>query len=122
MKLSKMKITIQTSEQAKHEILNALSGKNNKIQKKNEFKFIGVDAFVQILNKSRIEILIYLTNHNPSSIYMLAKEIDKDFKTVHTDVTKLASLGFIDLIKSGNSRNGLIPKAKFSGIEIDLAS
>jgi predicted transcriptional regulator len=52
----------------------------------------------------------------------LAKLLGRDFKNVHTDVKLLADIGLLDLKETGNSRNGLIPLAKFSGIDLDWAA
>lgn len=122
MKITNLKVIIKSSAQIKSEMLSALKGKTKKIQKENEIVFNSVESFVHILTKSRIEILIYLNHNKPDSIYALAKGLERDFKNVHTDIKRLAELSLIDLEPTGNSRNGLIPKAKYSGIELSLVS
>jgi predicted transcriptional regulator len=122
MKTKKLKIIIKSKSQLKAELISALKGKNRAIQKENEIVFNSIESFVQILTKSRIEILIYLNQFSPGSIYALAKGLERDFKNVHSDVKKLAELSLIDLEPTGNSRNGLIPKAKYSGLELSLVS
>lgn len=122
MKAKKLKVIIKSNAQIKAEMINALKGKIRTIQKDNEIVFNSIESFVQILTKTRIEILIYLNHNSPGSIYALAKGLERDFKNVHSDVKKLAELSLIDLEPTGNSRNGLIPKAKYSGLELSLVS
>ena len=37
-----------------------------------------------------------LKKEGPSSIYELARRLERDYKNVHTDVTQLAALGVIE--------------------------
>jgi predicted transcriptional regulator len=122
MKTKKLKIIIKSNSQIRAELTSALKGKTRIIQKENEIVFNNVKSFVQILSKNRIEILLYLNHHSPNSIYALAKGLERDFKNVHADVKRLAELSLIDLEPTGNNRNGLIPKAKYSGLELSLVS
>jgi predicted transcriptional regulator len=122
MKTKKLKIIIKSNGQIRAELTSALKGKTRIIQKENEIVFNNVESFVQILSKNRIEILLYLNHNQPGSIYALAKGLERDFKNVHADVKRLAELSLIDLEPTGNNRNGLIPKAKYSGLELSLVS
>jgi predicted transcriptional regulator len=122
MKSKKLIVTIKSGKQLKSEMILALKGEKKGIQPKNQVIFNSVKSFMRILTKNRLEILIYLNRHEPKSIYELAKGIGRDFKNVHGDVRKLAKLGLISLEKSVNQRGGLIPKAKYTGIELSLVS
>lgn len=122
MKSRKLIVTIKSGKQLKSEMILALKGEKKGIQSKNQVIFNSVKSFMRILTKNRLEILIYLNQHDPKSIYELAKGIGRDFKNVHGDVRKLADLGLINLEKSGNQRGGLIPKAKYTGLELSLVS
>lgn len=122
MRNKKLKIIIKSAAQIRAEISSALKGKSKGIQKENEVVFYNVESFVQILTKNRIEILLFLNQNKPGSIYALAKSLGRDFKNVHADVKKLAELSFIDLEPAGTARNGLVPKAKYSGLELSLVS
>jgi len=122
MKSRKLIVTIKSGKQIKSEMILALKGEKKGIQPKNQVIFNSVKSFMRILTRNRLEILIYLNQHEPKSIYELAKGIGRDFKNVHVDVRKLADLGLINLEKSGNQRGGLIPKAKYTGLELSLVS
>lgn len=122
MKLKKFKIIIKPTSTLKDELLSALRGKTKKIQDPSEITLNSVEAYSQIFTKSRIEILLYLTSNSPTSIYDLAKSLKRNFKNVHTDINLLSDLGLIKLEKSNSNRGSLIPKAKYSGIELSFVA
>ncbi len=122
MKSNNLKIIIKPRKQLKKEFMAAMKGQKKMIQPENEVVFSSVKSFMRILTKNRVEILIYLNHHNPKSIYELAKGLGRDFKNVHSDIKKLANLDLITIEKSGNSRGGLIPKSKYTGLELSLVS
>ncbi|MFY7992561.1 MAG: hypothetical protein ACOVP4_04635 [Bacteriovoracaceae bacterium] len=122
MRLKKIKIKIQETSSLKKELTLALSGEQHKIQPSNEVILNSVEAFSRIFTKSRIEILFFLAKNHPVSIYELAKMLQKDFKNVHSDVNVLSEIGLISLEKSNSLRGSLIPKAKYSGIELSFAA
>jgi predicted transcriptional regulator len=122
MKSKNLKVAIKSSKQSKSDFLAALKGKRRMIQAENEVVFNSVKSFMRIMTKNRVEILIYLNHHEPQSIYALAKGLGRDFKNVHSDVTKLANMDLILIEKSGNSRRGLVPKSKYTGLELSLIS
>ena len=122
MKSNNLKIIIKPRKQLKKEFVAAMKGQKKMIQPENEVVFSSVKSFMRILTKNRVEILIYLNHHSPKSIYDLAKGLGRDFKNVHSDIKKLANLDLITIEKSGNSRGGLIPKSKYTGLELSLVS
>ena len=122
MKSNNLKIIIKPRKQIKKDFVAAMKGQKKMIQPENEVVFSSVKSFMRILTKNRVEILIYLNHHTPKSIYELAKGLGRDFKNVHSDIKKLANLDLITIEKSGNSRGGLIPKSKYTGLELSLVS
>lgn len=122
MKSKKVKIIIKSADQIKSEFIDSFTNKSTYIQKENEIVFTNIKAFMDILTLRRLEILIYLNKFKPDSIYELAKGLKRDFKNVHTDVHRLFDMNLVDLEPSGNSRNGLTPKAKYTEIELSLTA
>lgn len=122
MKKRHAKIVVKTIENAKREWKEALEGKRKGIQKDDEIVFTSLEAVARVFSKGRMEILRTIIQEKPKSIYELAKLLERDFKNVHTDVKLLADIGLLDLKEAGDSRNGLIPLAKFSGIDLDWAA
>lgn len=122
VKTNKVKIIIKSADQIKSEFLDSFENKKTNLQKENEIVFTDIKSFMDILTLRRLEILIYLNRFKPDSIYELARGLNRDFKNVHTDVHRLFDMNLIDLEPSGTSRNGLTPKAKYTGIELSLTA
>ena len=122
MKLKFAKIIVRSIDDTKKEWKKALKGKKKSIQKDDEIIFTSLDTVAKIFSKTRMQILKAILNEGPKSIYELAKVVGRDFKNVHTDVKLLADIGLIELKETGDSRKGLQPIAKYSGINLDLAA
>lgn len=122
MKLKKAKIIIRPLEDIKVEWKEALNGNKSFRPNKNEIVFTNFESLAKIFSKTRMEILKVVINQNPQSIYEVAKIVKRDFKNVHTDIRLLVEIGLLELRESKDTHNGLMPVAKFSGIELDLAA
>jgi predicted transcriptional regulator len=61
----------------------------------NNLNFIGMKAFMSTMTAKRWIVLKHLNTEGPMSIRALSKELERDYKSVHGDVTKLMELGLI---------------------------
>ena len=122
MKLKKVKIVIQSLDAIKNEWKDALKGKIRGVEKKGVITFLSVETVAKIFSQPRLEILAVILKDHPKSIYALAKLVDRDFKNVHSDVKLLAEVGLLELETSGKKRSAVMPVAKYSGLELDLAA
>ena len=120
MKLKPARIIIQSTHNIKREWKAALNGKVRSTQHKNVIIINGLNTLSKIFAKRKMEILTAIITNSPKSIYELAKSLGRDFRNVHADVHFLSEIGLIELQESHTSRKGLIPVAKFSGVELDL--
>jgi hypothetical protein len=66
-----------------------------------------------------LKILDYIKKEKPSSIRSLAKAMNKDYKTIHPKVHKLANNGFIEF-KEGPKKNMKKPVVTYDKIEIEV--
>ena len=57
---------------------------------------------LKTLSPARWSLLERLKAQGPMSIYELAKRLERDYKNVHTDVTRLAELGLIERRADGS--------------------
>ena len=57
---------------------------------------------LRTLSPARWSLLERLKAQGPVSIYELAKRLERDYKNVHTDVTRLAELGLIERRAGGS--------------------
>ncbi len=122
MKLKKVKIVIQSLDSLKNEWKDALKGKGRGVEKKGSVTFLSVGTVAKVFTQPRLEILATILREHPKSIYALAKLVDRDFKNVHADVRLLAEVGLLELRTSGKKKAAVMPIAKYSGLELDLAA
>ena len=64
---------------------------------KGEYDFSGISALRQLLNNEKARILSVIKAEKPSSLYELAKKLNRSFKSVYDDVKLLERFGFIEL-------------------------
>ena len=80
----------------------AAGGSGDKGQKKTTGPALSVlsmqdlPLLLRTLSPARWSLLERLKGEGPMSIYELAKRLERDYKNVHTDVTRLAELGLIE--------------------------
>ncbi len=88
---------------------------------KEDYDFKGLASLRSLLSNEKARIIHTIKTKNPKSIYELAKFIERDFKSVLSDIYILERLGVLDLIKekSGN-RERLKPILIIDTIKIDL--
>jgi predicted transcriptional regulator len=60
---------------------------------------------LRTLTPARWELLERLRQGGPSSIYELSKRLARDYKNVHTDVSRMAAIGLIE--KQADGRVGV---------------
>ena len=58
--------------------------------------FADLPLLMKSLSPARWELLRQLKTAGPSTILALAKRLERDYKNVHTDVSRLAQLGLIE--------------------------
>ena len=119
MKLKHAKVIVKSVGDIKKDWSKAMKGKKTGSPKANEIVLTNLDTLAKIFSKSRMEILKAVASHEVKSIYELAKLVERDFKNVHSDVKLLSEVGLIELKKAEDSRGGLQPVARFSGIDFD---
>ncbi len=92
-----------------------------KKKEKKDYDFESLAALRQLLSNEKARLLNVIKNHNPGSIYELAKKLGRDFKSVRDDVKLLERFGFIDLVaeKTGN-RQKLRPVVTIDSLNITL--
>ncbi len=68
----------------------------------------------------KIELLTAIAIQEPSSIYELAKIVDRDFAAVLRDCAGLRAMNFITLKESNDSKGTKIPRLRFNYIGIAI--
>ena len=67
-----------------------------KVKPYNGIGFESIAQFAAALTPQRWLLINALKSIGPTSIYALAKKLGRHYKNVHTDVTALVQLGFIE--------------------------
>jgi len=122
MKTKRAKIVIQPLDSLKSHWKEALKGELTSIQKPGVLVFTSLAAAAKVLSPARLELLGAVIKQKPSSIYALAKLLDRDFKNVHSDVRILTEVGLLELSTPTGKREAIIPRAKYTELEFDLAA
>jgi predicted transcriptional regulator len=63
--------------------------------------FVDLPLLVKNLTPARWDLLRQLKNAGPSTIFALAKLLERDYKNVHTDVSRLLELNLIERDQEG---------------------
>jgi predicted transcriptional regulator len=84
-----------------------------------EVRFGSYSELFDLLSEQRIELLEALATHDPESIQGAADLVERDYKTVHRQLSELAELGVIEFedAKPGTAKK---PQFPYDGLEIDL--
>ena len=113
MSLKMLLIKFQSVNDTFTEINNAITSRTGLVQDKHSLFFDSIKTFRQFLTLQKIEILTAISRVNPSSIYQLAKQLDRQPHHVLKDCRSLESHGFIKLTKSDGKKGQLRPELAF---------
>lgn len=83
--------------------------------------FSDIATFRKVLTEERLRLLKAVRQHNPKSLYDLAKLLNRDLKSVNTDVKKLKELDLIQLEKQKHGRTRVIPRVLFDRMQVNIA-
>jgi predicted transcriptional regulator len=92
--------------------------KHRKIQQHVGISFESIEGLRKILTQRRLELLSVVRHKKPQSIYQLSKLLNRDLKSVNTDLRVLKQNDFIEFKKINHGRQRLIPIVEFDKIDI----
>ena len=88
---------------------------------KSDFDFSDISLLRQVLSNEKAKILYTIKNQKPESLYLLAKTLKRNFKSVRDDVLDLERFGFIDLEKnSKGERKRIKPVLAVKSLQINF--
>ncbi len=76
---------------------------------------------LKCLTEERLRILKTIKRTHPHSIYELAKLLKRDTKNVSDDVSYLAEIGLIELKKTKEGREKVMPIVNYDKILLEIA-
>ncbi|HLC75196.1 MAG TPA: hypothetical protein VJH88_05080 [Candidatus Nanoarchaeia archaeon] len=122
MNVKNIQLKIQDRKAALVEFATALgSARKGIIEKKEQLSFPTIDAFRKLITEKRLELLHVIKLKHPQSVYELAKVVDRDLKSVATDIDILQELGLVSLERLSDERNRVKPYVVYDKINVEIA-
>lgn len=123
MKVKNIKIGIRTMDQAFKEAGNVMEkiARGEKLRKREGVYFENLDVMRRILTEKRLEVLHTIKNNHPSSVYELAKILNRDINNIIDDLDYLKELGLVELKKTKDGREKTTPTVDYDKIQLEIA-
>ena len=114
-----LRVTVETFDRMREETLDAINAVADGESPPAVVSFATVGELRKILTDRRIELLRALidTDGAAESITALAEDLDRDYRTVHDDVTLLADYGLLFIVDEGQSKRPYLP---YDRIHLDV--
>lgn len=92
--------------------------KGKAIKQKRAIYFASLKEMRRVLTERRLEILKTIRDRKPSSVYELAKMVERDLKNVLQDLSYLQDLGIVSVTDTGMKK---VPHFDYDRISIEVA-
>ena len=116
---SVLRVTVESFEEMREDTLDAVDAVAEGEEQPAVVSFRTVGELRKILTDRRIELLraLMATEGAAESISALAETLDRDYRTVHDDVSLLSDYGLLFLIEDGQSKRPFLP---YERIHLDV--
>lgn len=123
MKIKHVTLTIKNKSEALKHFAETLARarKKEKLEKHEGISFESIEALRKVLTEKRLELLHIIRKEEPESIYELAKQADRDLKSVNSDVEILADVGLVSLEEVYEERKKIRPFVEFDKLQVEIA-
>lgn len=123
MNIKKIKIGIKSAEQAFGDFAQTFHAavKGEKVEKKEGVFFENIAGLRAFITPRRIELIRAIHHEKPASAYELAKSVQRDVKSVMTDLVVLESLGLVELEKDNEQREKIKPLVDYDTLQVEIA-
>lgn len=114
-----LRVTVESFDVARDDALDGADAVADGERPPAVVSFATVGDLRKILTDRRIELLQALvdTDGAVGSISALAEQLDRDYRTVHDDVTLLSDYGLVFVVADGQARRPYLP---YERIHLDL--
>ena len=92
--------------------------KEKAVKQKRAIYFANLKEMRRVLTERRLQILKTIRDQKPSSVYELAKMVDRDLKNVLQDLSYLQELGIVTITETGVKK---VPHFDYDRISIEVA-
>jgi predicted transcriptional regulator len=116
---SVLRVTVESFDEMREDSLDTAEAISEGEEQPAVVSFQTVSELRKILTDRRIELLQVLmaTAGAAESISALAEDLDRDYRTVHDDVSLLADHGLLFLVEDGQSKRPYLP---YERIHLDV--
>ncbi|WP_435186960.1 hypothetical protein [Halobellus sp. EA9] len=116
---SVLRVTVESFEEMREDTFDAVEAVGDGEEQPAVVSFRTVGELRKILTDRRIELLraLMATEGAAESISALAETLDRDYRTVHDDVSLLSDYGLLFLIEDGQSKRPFLP---YERIRLDV--
>lgn len=117
---------IQLSVRPTKEVLDQFAAalgkarRGEKIELHAGISFQSIEGLRNVLTRRRLELLSAVKHMKPQSVYELSKLLNRDLKSVNTDLKVLKANDFIEFRKVNHGRHRVIPVVEFDKIDIQV--
>jgi predicted transcriptional regulator len=120
MKVKKIHIEIKTLDGALKEAAESFEkiSQGQRVKGKTALYFSNIRDLRKVLTEKRLELLKTVKDRKPSSIYELARMVDRDLKNVLQDVGYLQEIGMIDIAETKDKK---IPTVGYDVLSLEVA-
>lgn len=117
-----MKITIKDLKHVLNEFADTMAKlrAGKEVEPHYELSFPTAATMRKFLTPQRMRLLQAIKHQNPESVYELAKMVDRDLKSVNTDLKVLSDLDLVSLEKTNDARRRVIPHVDYDKINVEI--
>lgn len=114
-----LRVTVESFEEMREDTLDVIEAVNQGEEQPAVVSFATVNKLRKMLTDRRIELLraLMATDGAAESISALADDLDRDYRTVHDDVSLLADYGLLFIVEDGQSKRPYLP---YERIHLDV--
>jgi predicted transcriptional regulator len=114
-----LRVTVESFEEAREDVRDTAERVSESEEQPAVVSFSTVGELRTILTDRRIELLraLMTTDGAAESISALADDLDRDYRTVHDDVSLLAGHGLLFIADEGRSKRPYLP---YERIHLDV--
>lgn len=116
---SVLRVTVESFNEMREDTLDTVSALSEGEEQPAVVSFSTVGELRKILTDRRLELLQTLmeTEGAAKSITALAEDLERDYRTVHDDISLLADYGLLFVIEEGKAKRPYLP---YERIHLDI--
>lgn len=122
MRVKRVKIGIKSLEDVlgnAKDVMKKLE-KGEKVKKSSGVYFENLATFRRALTEKRLEMLHVIKERHPSSVYELADFLDRNIKNVTNDLEYLKEIGLVEVKRSKEKRERVIPQVNYDMVDVEI--